>query len=45
LEAVHHFDEALTSLGIPHEYAEVESTHCGFDFSPMLEFMGANLTY
>jgi hypothetical protein len=45
LEAVHRFDEALTSLGIAHEYAEVNSGHCSFDFSPILEFMGTNLTY
>jgi hypothetical protein len=45
LDAVHHFDETLTSLGIPHKYTEVEAGHCAFDFSPILEFMGANLTY
>jgi len=39
------FDKLLTDLGVDHESAEIEARHCGFDFSPILEFMGANLAY
>lgn len=45
LTGVHGFIENLANLGIPHEYAEVDAPHCEFDFSPILEFMGANLAY
>lgn len=45
LDAAHRFDKTLTTLGIAHEYAEVNAGHCEFDFSPILEFMGAHLMY
>jgi len=45
LEAARQFHETLTKLGIPNEYAEVDARHCEFDYSPVLEFMAANLTY
>jgi hypothetical protein len=36
-------DKDLTSLGIAHQYTEIDASHCIFDFSPILEFMGAIL--
>jgi len=45
LQAVRDFHATLKGLGIPHKYVEVEAAHCRFDFSPVLRFMGDNLTY
>jgi hypothetical protein len=45
VDADRRFDQALTELGVQHEFVEVEATHCNYDITPVIKFMDAHLAF
>jgi len=43
VELARSFDQLLTERGVEHEYIEVESGHCNYDMTPILQYMSDHL--
>ena len=43
VELARSFDQLLTEHEVDHEYVEVESGHCNYDMTPILQYMSDHL--